>query len=211
MGPQADPRRVGAARAPDRRLDGGGDSPRRGLRPRAASLWLGPGGEFLTARAEGIIAADFFHFDTALGRRLYAPAYLEHGTRRLHITGVTAHPTGEWTVQQARNLAADLGIRRESLRFLLRDRDGKYDKAFDRVFEAEELDVIKSALRAPRMNAYGERVIGSRCREVLDHIPVRGEAHARQVLAAYQRHHHEHRPPRRATGYHPMPRNSPPR
>ncbi|MET8808832.1 integrase core domain-containing protein [Streptomyces sp. NPDC004546] len=150
--------------------------------------------EFLTAQAEGIIAADFFHIDTALGRRLYALAFLEHDTRRLRITGVTAHPTREWTVQQARNLAADLGIRMESLRFLLRDRDGKYGEAFDAVFEAEELDVIKSAPRAPRMNAYCERVIGSLRREVLDHILVMGEAHARQVLAAYQRHHNEHRP-----------------
>ncbi|MGW2939829.1 hypothetical protein ACWDA7_51185, partial [Streptomyces sp. NPDC001156] len=114
--------------------------------------------EFLTAQAEGIIAADFFPIDSALGRRLYALAFLEHGTRRLRITGVTAHPTREWTVQQARNLAADLGIRMESLRFLLRDRDGKYGEAFDAVFEAEELNVIKSAPRAPWMNAHCERV-----------------------------------------------------
>ncbi|GAA3840937.1 hypothetical protein GCM10022206_94010 [Streptomyces chiangmaiensis] len=82
----------------------------------------------------------------------------------------------------------------ESLRFLLRDGDGKYGEAFDAVFEAEELDVIKSAPRAPWMNAHCERVIGSLRREVLDHILVMGEAHARQVLAAYQRHHNEHRP-----------------
>ncbi|WP_406729411.1 hypothetical protein WJ438_39655 [Streptomyces sp. GD-15H] len=55
--------------------------------------------------------------------------------------------------------------------------------------------MIKSAPWAPGMNAHGERVIGSLRREVLDHILVMGGAHARQVLAACQRHHHEHRPP----------------
>ena len=150
--------------------------------------------EFFTAQAEGIIAADFLHIDTALGTRLYALVFIEHGTRRLHITGVTAHPTRQWTVQQARNLAADLGVRMESLRFLLRDRDSKYGEAFDAVFESEEVDVIKSAPRAPRMNAHCERIIGSIRREALDHVLILGEAHARQVLAAYQRHHNSHRP-----------------
>ncbi|ADI12709.1 integrase catalytic region [Streptomyces bingchenggensis BCW-1] len=56
--------------------------------------------EFLTAQAEGIVAADFFPIDTALGRRLYALVFLEHGTRRLHITGVTVCPTHDWAVRQ---------------------------------------------------------------------------------------------------------------
>lgn len=137
---------------------------------------------------------DFFHFDTALGRRLYALVFLEHGTRRLHITGVTARPTRDWTLQQARNLTADLGTRMESLSFLLRDRDGKYGEAFDAIFEAEELRVIKSAPQAPRMNAHCERIIGTIRREVLDHILIMGEAHARQILATYQVHYNEHRP-----------------
>jgi putative transposase len=152
--------------------------------------------EFLTNQAEGIIAADFFHLDTVFGRRLYALAFLEHGTRRLHISGVTAHPSREWAVQQARNTAADLNTHMESLRFLLRDRDGKYGQSFDAVFEADGIDVIKSAPRAPRMNAHGERVIGSTRREALDHIRITNQAHARQVLAAYQRHYNTHRPHR---------------
>jgi transposase len=126
--------------------------------------------EFLTAQAQGIIAADFLHLDTVLGKRLYALAFLEHGTRRLHITGVTAHPTQAWTTQQARNLASDLGTRTESLRFLLRDRDGKYGHAFDSVFHTDDLHVITSAPQAPRMNAHCERVIGTLRRELLDHI-----------------------------------------
>lgn len=84
-----------------------------------------------------------------IARRRAEPADLEHGTRRLHITGVTANPTRGRTVQRARNLTADLGMRMESLRFPLRDRDGRYGEAFDAVFKAEELDVIKSAPRVP--------------------------------------------------------------
>ncbi|WP_234425686.1 integrase core domain-containing protein [Streptomyces kebangsaanensis] len=155
----------------------------------------GPGWRaFLTAQAEGIIAADFFHLDTVLGKRLYVLAFLEHGTRRLHLTGVTAHPTGQWAVQQARNLAADFGTRMESLRFMLRDRDTKYTEAFDAVFQSEDVDVLFSAPRAPRMNAHSERVIGTIRREALDHVLIVNEAHARRVLGRYQDHYNGHRP-----------------
>lgn len=82
----------------------------------------------------------------------------------------------------------------ESLRFLLRDRDGKYSKTFDAVFQAEELRVIKNAPQAPRMNAHCERIIVSIRHEALDHVLIIGEAHARQVLTAYQMHYNEHRP-----------------
>jgi hypothetical protein len=157
---------------------------------RTGSTWR----EFLTAQAQGIIAADFLHIDTALGQRLYALVFLEHHTRRLHITGVTAHPTQAWTTQQARNLAADLGHRMESLCFLFRDRDGKYGQAFDAVFQAGDLRVVKSAPQAPRMNAHCERVIGTIRHELLDHILILGEAHARQVLRTFEDHYNRHRP-----------------
>ncbi|MFE7712934.1 integrase [Streptomyces sp. NPDC057486] len=137
--------------------------------------------EFLTNQAEGVIAVDFFHLDAVLGRRLYAPTFLKHSTRRLRIAGVTVHPTHDWAVQQARNLATDPGTRMESLRFLLRDRDSTYGQFFDAVFEAEEIEILKSAPRAPRMNAHWERVIGTIRREALDRVLIMNEAHARHV------------------------------
>jgi transposase InsO family protein len=150
--------------------------------------------EFLTAQADGVIACDFLHIDLVDLRRVYALVFLEHGTRRLHVAGVTAHPTAEWTVQQARNLAVELGVRFDSLRFLVRDRDGKYTESFDAVFAADGIETLKTAPRAPRMNAHCERVIGTLRREVLDHVLVWNETHARRVLDVYARHYNQHRP-----------------
>jgi hypothetical protein len=150
--------------------------------------------QFLANQARGLIAADFFHIDTALGTRLYALVFLEHGTRRLHIAGVTANPTQDWTTQQARNLTTDLGTELGALRFLLRDRDTNYSAAFDAVFQAEDMDILTSAPQTPKMNAHCERVIRTLRNEVCDHVLILNEAHARQVLAEYQRHYNQHRP-----------------
>jgi putative transposase len=159
-------------------------------------------------QAHAIIAVDFFHIDTALGNRLYVLAFLEHATRRPHIAG--AHPTRDWTTQQARNLATDLGTRLGSMRFLLRDRDGKYSPAFDAVFQSEELDILQTAPRTPRMNAHCERVIQTLRHELCDHVLILNEAHARRLLATYQRHYNNHRPIRPEVSYHPTAIDNPP-
>ncbi|WP_406337651.1 integrase [Streptomyces sp. NBC_00649] len=113
--------------------------------------------QFLTAQAHGIIAADFLHLDTISLKRLYALIYIEHDTRRVHLAGVTAHPTTAWTVQQARNLAMAQGHRLELLRFLPRDRDSKYTRSFDAVFEADDVEILLSPPQAPKANAICER------------------------------------------------------
>ncbi|AEM86007.1 integrase core domain-containing protein [Streptomyces violaceusniger] len=157
---------------------------------RAGPTWR----EFLTSQAEAIIACDFLHIDLVDLRRVYALVFLEHDTRRLHIAGVTAHPTAQWTAQQARNLALESGVRLESLRFLIRDRDGKYTESFDAVFEAEGIETVKIAPQSPRMNAHCERVIGTLRREPLDHLLLWSERHALRVLSTYAGHYNGHRP-----------------
>ena len=74
--------------------------------------------------------------DTVPLKRLYVLVFIEHGTRRMHIGGVTANPTGEWTVQQACNLALGLGERFEDIKFLVRDRGSNFTASFDAIFQA---------------------------------------------------------------------------
>ncbi|MFL6051450.1 MAG: integrase core domain-containing protein [Actinoallomurus sp.] len=157
---------------------------------RAGPTWR----QFLSVQAHAIIACDFLMVETVLLKRLYVLVFIEHGTRRLHLAGVTAHPTGAWAVQQARNLAMDLGERVETLRFLIRDRDPLFTAAFGEVFKAEGLRITTTLPKTPRMNAVCERVIGTFRRELLDRILILGERHLTLVLREYLIHYNRHRP-----------------
>ena len=150
--------------------------------------------QFLHAQAAGILAVDFLHVDTVLLRRLYVLVFIEHGTRRMHLGGVTANPTGDWTVQQARNLALTLGERFEDIRFLIRDRGSNFTASFDAVFRAAGTRIVRTAVQAPRMNAICERLVGTLRRELLDRVLILGETHLRSVLAEYQAHYNTARP-----------------
>jgi transposase InsO family protein len=139
--------------------------------------------QFLCAQARAILAIDFAHVDTVFLRRLYILVVIEHDRRRVYLGGITAHPTGGWVTQQARNLLMDLGDCAHQFRFLIRDRDSKFTAGFDAVFTGVGISAIRTPVRAPRANAIAERFIGTLRRECLDHVLITGPRHLDRVLS----------------------------
>src|SRR6266702_5753631 len=158
---------------------------------RSRSTWR----QFLGTQASTMLAGDFFHVDCAVTlRRVYVFFVIEVGTRHVDVLGVTAHPDGAWTVQQARNLLMDLGER--AGRFLVRDRADQFTEAFDAVLSGAGIEVVKIPPRSPRANAYAERWVRTARAEVTDRMLIAGPRHLRAVLDEYAAHYNHHRPHR---------------
>jgi putative transposase len=117
---------------------------------RAGPTWK----QFLTVQAQAIVACDFFTVDTVFFQRLYVLFFLELATRQVHVVGVTAHPTGAWVTQQARNLMITLDGHADRFRFLVPDRDTKFTAAFDAVFTAAGMEITRTPPQAPRANSH---------------------------------------------------------
>jgi transposase InsO family protein len=159
---------------------------------RTAPTWS----QFLRSQAEAILACDFFTADLLDGTQAYVLVVIEHATRRIRIPGFTAHPTGEWTAQQARNLLMDLGEQAHHVKFMIRDRASNYTAAFNAVLADAGIRTVLCNVRTPRMNAIAERWIGGCRRELLDRTLIWNQAHLRPILRQYQTHHNQHRPHR---------------
>jgi transposase InsO family protein len=114
---------------------------------------------------------------------------LERDTRRVHILGVTEHPTAVWATQLARNFLTDVGERADRFRYLIRDRDSIFTDAFDAVFAFENIEIKKSAPQTPKMNAFAERWVRTFRAECTDRILIAGDRHLRVVLEQYAEHY----------------------
>jgi hypothetical protein len=136
------------------------------------------------------------HVDTVTLRRIYVLFFIEVSTRRVHLAGMTENPHGAWTAQQARNFMFSLPERERPLKFMVRDNDGKFTRAFDTVFNTEGIRVIHTPVRAPKANAVAERFVGTVRRECLDWLLIANRKHLHHVLREFVDHYNRHRPHR---------------
>jgi transposase InsO family protein len=163
---------------------------------------------FLRSQAEAIIAMDFFEAVTLTGTRMYVLAAIEHATRRVRILGATAQPAAAWVTQTARNLAMDVEDAGCKVKYLIRDRDGKYPAVFDAILADAGMKVVLSGVRMPRMNSIMERWIQSCRHELPGRTLVWNQAHLLRALREYEQFHNTHRPHRglpNARPLHPLP------
>jgi putative transposase len=151
---------------------------------------------FLRSQAQGILALDLFTAGLLTGAKTYVLAVIEHGSRRVRVLGATEHPVQAWVVQQAPNLLMDLDDTRTRVTFVLHDRDASVTAAFDAVFQAAGVKIVRSAVQAPRMNSVMDRRIGSCRRELPDQTLIWNKRHLMIVLREYEDFDNTHRPHR---------------
>lgn len=145
---------------------------------------------FVKNHIRQIVACDFVTISLFRFQILYAFVVIELGSRRILHINVTRHPTAAWTMQQLREA---IPVEHE-FRFLIHDRDKIFSADLDRVAKNLRLRVLKTPPRAPKANAYCERVIGTIRRECLRFFIALNERGVRQILREWVRYYNHARP-----------------
>ena len=148
-----------------------------GRNPDPSQRWL----TFIRNHAQAMTACDFFVVVTATFRVLYVFVIMEIGTRKILHHNVTAHPTAEWTLQQFREALPD----DHPYRFLIHDRDAIFSQELDKAVTEMGVRVLRTPVRAPKANAFCERLIGTVRRECLDFVIPLGERHLKKILNSW--------------------------
>jgi hypothetical protein len=141
-----------------------------------------------------LLACDFLTVETLFLRTLYIFFFIEIGTRRIHIAGITEYPNSYWVAQQARNFGWLLQERDTNFVCLIRDNDSKYTDSFDTVFESEGINIICTPFKAPNANTFAERWVRTLRTECLDNLLIINETHLRRVLTDYVEYYNSRRP-----------------
>jgi putative transposase len=154
--------------------------------PDPQQRWL----TFIRNHAEAVVACDFFAVVTVTFRTLYVFVIMEVETRRILHHNVTAHPTADWTLQQFRE-ALPWG---HSYRFLIHDRDSIFSKELDEVVADMGVRILRTPVRAPKVNSICERFGGSLRRECLDFLIPFNERHLNIIGKQWMAHYNRGRP-----------------
>jgi putative transposase len=134
---------------------------------------------FLQNHREVIAAFDFFTVPTITFQLLYCFFVIEHRRRRILHFNVTGHPTAEWVVQQLREAFPEAG----PYRYAIFDRDSTFNNEVVTFLKATGLEPKRTSVQAPWQNGIAERWVGSRRREILDHVIALNEPQARSQAA----------------------------
>ena len=156
-----------------------------------------------------LMACDFLTVETLFLKTLYVFFFIEIGTRRVHIAGITEHPNGHWVAQQARNFGWFLQEHDNDYVCLIRDNDSKYTDSFDTVFESEGINIIRTPFKAPNANSFAERWVKTLRVECLDNLLVVNESHLLRVLTEYVDYYNSRRPHQSLNQQSPVPSPTP--
>ena len=169
---------------------------RHGIVPAPARKTTTTWQEFIRAHLDVLIATDFFTAEiwTLSGLVTYDVLFFIHlGSRKVHVAGVTLHPTQAWMMQAARNITMEAWGFLAPGQYLIHDRDGKYCPAFQQIIDTAGVRRVPLPPRSPNLNAYAERWVRSVKAEALSRLILFGEASLRYALHEYTEHYHHER------------------